>query len=147
MIPVGSKSLQLSPVHALAPGFLLKSQLPVTQHAPARVLLMYFSVQPLYRMYSQVWLPVLLVVSMNRENMYSLLSSFAPENLVLRDRFGRPVPRQPAHVLHTQAEYSGESRDSCSFPRWRPFIYFNRQSRPGCNHFVTTLYTPSGLFV
>ena len=31
------------------------------------------------------------------------LSPFAPENLVSRDGFGRPVPRQPAH-LHT---YSG----------------------------------------
>ena len=30
------------------------------------------------------------------------LSPFAPENLVSRERFGRPVPRQPA--LHTQAE-------------------------------------------
>ena len=25
------------------------------------------------------------------------LSPFAPENLVSRDRLGRPVPRQPAH--------------------------------------------------
>ena len=31
------------------------------------------------------------------------LSAFAPENLVSRDGFGSPVPRQPAH-LHTQAE-------------------------------------------
>ena len=32
-------------------------------------------------------------------------SSFAPENyLVLRDRFDRPVPRQPTY-LHTQAAY------------------------------------------
>ena len=31
------------------------------------------------------------------------LSPFAPENLVSRDEFGSPVPRQPAH-LHTQAE-------------------------------------------
>ena len=35
------------------------------------------------------------------------LSAFAPENLVSRDGFGSPVPRQPAH-LHTQAE-SGAS--------------------------------------
>ena len=33
------------------------------------------------------------------------LSSFAPENLVSRDGFGSPVPRQPA-PLHTQAESS-----------------------------------------
>ena len=31
------------------------------------------------------------------------LSAFAPENLVSRDGFGSPVPRQPAY-LHTQAE-------------------------------------------
>ena len=31
------------------------------------------------------------------------LSPFAPENLVSPDGFGRPVPRQPAH-LRTQAE-------------------------------------------
>ena len=28
------------------------------------------------------------------------LSSFAPKNLVLRDRFGSPVPRQPVHSPH-----------------------------------------------
>ena len=32
------------------------------------------------------------------------LSPFAPENLVSRDGFGSPVPRQPAH-LHTEAEF------------------------------------------
>ena len=31
------------------------------------------------------------------------LSAFAPENLVSRDGFGSPVPRQRAH-LHSQAE-------------------------------------------
>ena len=31
------------------------------------------------------------------------LSAFVPENLVSRDGFGSPVPRQPAH-LQTQAE-------------------------------------------
>ena len=35
--------------------------------------------------------------------MHNSLSAFAPENLVSRDGFGSPVPRQPAH-LHTQAE-------------------------------------------
>ena len=30
-------------------------------------------------------------------------AAFVPENLVSRDGFGSPVPRQPAH-LHTQAE-------------------------------------------
>ena len=38
----------------------------------------------------------------NCENVFSL-SPFAPENLVSRDGFGIPVPRQPAR-LHTQAE-------------------------------------------
>ena len=40
---------------------------------------------------------------LNRENEYCIsLSAFAPENLVSRDGFGSPVPRQPVH-LHTQA--------------------------------------------
>ena len=39
------------------------------------------------------------------------LSAFAPENLVSRDGFGSPVPRQPAH-LHTQAESGAYIRDS-----------------------------------
>ena len=39
---------------------------------------------------------------LNRKMNISL-SAFAPENLVSRDGFGSPVPRQPAH-LHTQAE-------------------------------------------
>ena len=39
---------------------------------------------------------------LNRENEY-FSSTFAPENLVSRDGFGSPVPRQPAH-LHIQAE-------------------------------------------
>ena len=39
------------------------------------------------------------------------LSAFVPENLVSRDGFGSPVPRQPAH-LHTQAESGAYLRDS-----------------------------------
>ena len=35
--------------------------------------------------------------------MNIFLSAFVPENLVSRDGFGSPVPRQPAH-LHTQAK-------------------------------------------
>ena len=31
----------------------------------------------------------------------NLMSPFAPENLVSRDGFGRPIPRQPAHSLHS----------------------------------------------
>ena len=48
------------------------------------------------------------------------LSPCVPENLVSRDGFSRPVPRQPAH-LHTQAEVSwyfvgclGQARKRCS---------------------------------
>ena len=42
---------------------------------------------------------------LNRENNIPNipLSPCVPENLVSRDGFSRPVPRQPAH-LHTQAE-------------------------------------------
>ena len=50
------------------------------------------------------------------------LFAFAPENLVSRDGFGNPVPRQPAH-LHTHAESGAYLRDSSRVPRRRPFIY------------------------
>ena len=43
-----------------------------------------------------VWLPVLLLISWNRENKFPL-SLFVPEILVSRDGFGRPIPRHPAH--------------------------------------------------
>ena len=46
------------------------------------------------------------------------LSSFVSENLVSRDGFGSPVPRQPAH-LHTQAESGAYLRDSSRVPRRR----------------------------
>ena len=39
------------------------------------------------------------------------LSPCVPENSVSRDRFSRPVPRQPAH-LHTQVESGAYFRDS-----------------------------------
>ena len=55
------------------------------------------------------------------------LSAFAPENLVSRDGFGSPVPRQPAH-LHTQAESGAYLRDSSRVLRRRPFIYL----KPPC---------------
>ena len=58
-----------------------------------------------------------------------LLSPFALENLVSRDGFGSPVPRQPAH-LHTQAESGAYIRDSSRVPRRRPFIYLNRRNTP-----------------
>ena len=46
------------------------------------------------------------------------LSAFVPENLVSRDGFGSPVPRQPAH-LHTQAESGAYIRDPSRVPRRR----------------------------
>ena len=57
---------------------------------------------------------------LNMENEYFPAVS---ENLVSRNGFDSPVPRQPAH-LHTQAECGAYLRDSTRFPRRRPFIYF-----------------------
>ena len=75
--------------------------------------------------YNRVRLPILLVVSLTGK-----ISPFAPENLVSRDGFGSPVPRQPAH-LHTQAESGAYLRDSSRFPRRHPFIYLNRHTPSG----------------
>ena len=58
---------------------------------------------------------------LNREKGYISLSAFGPENLVSRDGFGSPVPRQPAHI-HTQAESGPYLRDSSRVPRRRRFI-------------------------
>ena len=55
---------------------------------------------------------------LNRENNIPL-SPCVPENLVSRDGFSRPVPRQLAH-LHTQAESGAYLRDSSRVPRRRP---------------------------
>ena len=49
------------------------------------------------------------------------LSPCVPENLVSRDGFSRPVPRQPAHIC-TQAESGAYLRDSSRVPRRRPFM-------------------------
>ena len=75
---------------------------------------------------NRVRLPILLVVSRTGKMFFSL-SLFAPENLVSRDGFDCPVPRQPAH-LHTQAESGAYLRDSSRVPRRRPFMYFNRRT-------------------
>ena len=58
---------------------------------------------------------------LNRKNEYFPVRVRA-ENLVSRDGFGSPVPRQPAH-LHTQAESGAYLRESSRFPRRRPFIH------------------------
>ena len=55
------------------------------------------------------------------------LSPFARENLVSRDGFGSPVPRQSAY-LHTQAECGAYLRNSSRVPRQPPFIYLNRHT-------------------
>ena len=70
---------------------------------------------------NRIRLPILHVVSWTGK-MNIFQSAFVPENLVSRDGFGSPVPRQPAH-LHTQAESGTYLRDSSRVPRRRPFIY------------------------
>ena len=64
---------------------------------------------------------------LNRESNIILLSPCVPENLVSRDGFSRPVPRQPAH-LHTQAESGAYLRDS---------------SRSTLLYSCTAVYTPT----
>ena len=59
---------------------------------------------------------------LDRKN-HICLSPLAPENLVSRDGFGSPVPRQPAH-LHTQADSGAYLRGSSRVPRRRLFLYF-----------------------
>ena len=60
------------------------------------------------------------------------LSQFAPENLVSRDGFGRPVPsRVSLLILLTQTESSAYLRDSSRFPRRRPSIYLYRHTTSG----------------
>ena len=71
---------------------------------------------------NRVRLSILLVVSWTGKMNISLSPS-APENLVSRDGFGSPVPRQPAH-LHTQAESGAYLRDSSRVPRRRHFFLF-----------------------
>ena len=83
--------------------------------------------------YNRVWInrvrmPILLVVS-STGKMNIPLSPYVPENLVSRDGFSRPVPRQPAH-----SPYSGwiwcllYLRDSFRVPR-RPFLYIKTAIR------------------
>ena len=69
---------------------------------------------------NRVRLPILLVVSSTRKKK-NPLSPCVPENLVSRDGFSHPVPRQPAH-LHIQAESDAYLRDSSRVPRRRPFM-------------------------
>ena len=67
---------------------------------------------------------------LNGENVFCL-SPFAPKHLVSRDRFGSPVPPQPAH-LYTPAESGAYLRDSSIVPRRRPLCMYGhnfQQSR------------------
>ena len=55
------------------------------------------------------------------------IPSFCSRGLAMsgvRDRFGRPFPRQPAHhrSAHSEAESGAYSRDSSRFPRRRSYI-------------------------
>ena len=68
------------------------------------------------------------------------LSAFAPENLVSRDGFGSPFPRQPVH-LHTQAESGPYLRDSSRVPRRCQFIYFKPPHGQSRVYRVTQLRT------
>ena len=68
-------------------------------------------------------LPIYIVSARRYTTLIFPLSPFAPENMVSRDGFGSPVPRQPPH-LHTQAESVAYLRDASRVPRRRPFIYF-----------------------
>ena len=89
---------------------------------------------------ARVWinwvrLPILLVVSRTGKMNISL-SAFAPENLVSRDGFGNPVPRQPAH-LHTRAESGAYLRDSSEF-RDSLLLFISQSDRglPKCTNDV-----------
>ena len=108
--------------HLLA---MMWEKIPVRVTAPRFDHIFYCMVTRIARVWiNRVRLPILLVVSWTGKMNISL-SGFAPENLVSRDGFGSPVPRQPAH-LHTQAEFGAYLRDSSRIPRRRPFIYLNR---------------------
>ena len=61
---------------------------------------------------------------LNRENWHFPVHVRACE-MISREGFGSPVPRQPAH-FHTQAESGAYLRDASRVPRRRPFIYLNR---------------------
>ena len=62
------------------------------------------------------------------------LSAFVPENLVSRDGFGSPVPRQPAH-LHT---YSDRLKLVLTYYRIPP------EFRVGVYLFIVNRHTPLG---
>ena len=81
---------------------------------------------------------------LNRENEYFPVPVRASE-LVSRDRFSSPVPRQPAH-LYTQVESGAYLRDSSRFPRRHPLIYLNRHTPSGrCRVYRVTQLRTDGV--
>ena len=70
------------------------------------------------------------------------LSAFTPANLVSRDGFGSPVPRQPAH-LHTQGESGALTHGIPPDFRGGVHLFFNRHTPSGLSrvHQVTQLRT------
>ena len=85
---------------------------------------------------NRVRLPILLVLRRTGK-----MFAFVPENLVSRDGFGSPVPRQPAH-LHAQAEYGAY----WILPEFRGGVHlliYNRHTPSGQSRVyrVTQLYT------
>ena len=54
----------------------------------------------------------------------TLVTGTTLKTTVPQDRFGGPVPRQPAHIHHTQAESGAYLRDSSRVPRRRLYICF-----------------------
>ena len=78
---------------------------------------------------NRVRLTILLVVSWTKKMNISL-SAFAPENLVSRDGFGSPVPRQPAH-LHNRAELVLTYRVPSKFRGGVHFFFLNRHTPSG----------------
>ena len=79
---------------------------------------------------------------LNREKNHISLFPFAPENLVSRDKFSSPAPRQPAH-FHIQAESGAYLRNSSRVPWLRPFVYLNLHTPSGQSRVyrVTQLHT------
>ena len=66
--------------------------------------------------------------SAEQGKMIFSLSPFTPENLVSRDGFSRPVPREPAYSSHS-AESGAYSRNFSRFRRRPPFTYTANRHR------------------
>ena len=90
---------------------------------------------------NRVRLPILLVVSWTGKKTNISLSPFAPENLVSRDRFGSPVPRQAAH-LRTPAESGAHLRDSSRLPDTRLYAIKRFCLRSLLSHLNVLTYFP-----